>query len=197
MVSHGEFGLEEAVLRAFPFLAEYGFVRVGADDVSVHYDADCVRLAIRHDPLSYELSLELSRNGHPDEAAHPYSMQDMIRVENPDLAERYRDFAATSVEATARGLQQLADDLRKFGERLLKCDPEAFAAVERERRKAINAFGRKVQDTSDRTRAQAAFDRQEWKQAVELYESLTDSLSPSEIKRLEIARSHSKGSGSA
>src|SRR5438270_9462018 len=94
-----QLGFEESVGEAFAFLAEYGFTPVGADDFSAHFESDCARLAIRHDRLSYELSLELARADHPDELAHPYSMQDLIRSADRDRGSRYRDFAATSRDA--------------------------------------------------------------------------------------------------
>jgi hypothetical protein len=94
-VDRSEVGFEESARSIFGFLAAYGFVPVASDEFSAPYTPKCARLAVRHDRLSYELSLELARADHPDELAHPYSMQDLIRAIDPDLARRYRDFAAT------------------------------------------------------------------------------------------------------
>jgi hypothetical protein len=134
-------GFEQSVSSIFGFLARYGFAAVGADDLSAHYASDCARLAIRRDRLSSELSLELARADHPDELVHPYSMQDLIRLTDQELARRYRDFAATSPDAIVRGLQKLAENLKTFGDRALRCDAEAFAELARARDYEIDRLG--------------------------------------------------------
>lgn len=189
-VDRSELGFEESVRSAFGFLTTYGFVPVAADEFSAHYASNCARLAIRHDRLSYELSLELARADQPEELSHPYSMQDMIRASDPELARRYRDFAATSRDAIARGLQQLVENLRIFGDRALRCDAEFFAALARERSREIERFGRETQRAGQDAIARAAFDRQDWRRVIEVYEGRTDPLNRSEQKRLEIARRH-------
>ncbi len=189
-VDRSELGFEESARSAFGFLATYGFAPVAADEYSAHYASNCARLAIRHDRLSYELSLDLARVDHPDELAHPYSTQDLIRAVDPDLARRYRDFAATSRDAIARGLQQLAENLKNFGDRALRCDAEFFAVLARERSREIERFGRETQRAGQDAVARAAFDRQDWRRVIEVYEARTDPLNRSEQKRLEIARRH-------
>jgi hypothetical protein len=189
-VDRGELGFEESVRSAFGFLASYGFAPVAADEFSAHYASNCARLAVRHGRLSYELSLELGRADQPEELSHPYSMQDLIRVSDPDLARRYRDFAATSRDAIARGLQQLAENLLKFGDGALRCDAEFFAALARERSREIERFGRETQQAGQDAIARAAFDRRDWRRVIEVYEGRTDPLTRAERKRLEIARRH-------
>ena len=189
-VDRRELGFEESVRSSFGFLATYGLSPIAADEFSAHYASNCVRLAIRHGRLSYELSVELGRIDHPDELSHPYSMQDLVRAVDPDVARRYRDFAATSGDAVVRGLEQLAVNLEHFGDRALGCDAEFFAVLARERSREIERFGRETQRASQDAIARAAFDRRDWRRVIEVYEERTDPLSRSEQKRLEIARRH-------
>jgi hypothetical protein len=188
----GDPGFEQSVAEAFTFLSEYGFTPIGCDEVSAHFESDCARLAIRYDCLSYELSLQLARTSHPDELAHPYGMQDLIRAVDQERASRYLDFAATSHDALARGLQQLAHDLKRYGGRALRCNSEFFAELHRERKRAAVELGRRARRANEDAAAREAFERQDWKRVIEIYTGQVGRLSRSEQKRLEIARRHAK-----
>jgi hypothetical protein len=122
-------GFEECVQSTFAFLATYGFSLVRSDDFAAYYVSDCARLVIRHDRLSYELSFELARTDDRYELVHPYSLQDLIRAIDSDSARRYRDFAATSHDATARGIQELADNVKKFGDGALRAPNRMIVGV--------------------------------------------------------------------
>lgn len=186
-----ELGFVPAVQASFRFLNALGYVLVAGDDLSVHYASDCARLAIRHDPLSFELSLQLGRSGHPDELTHPYSLQDLIRIHDSELAAGYRDFSATSPGAVVRGLQRLATDLRRFGEAALKCDPGVFRALASARTAEIAQLAAETRRVRADAAAREAFAKEDWERVIELYESRTDSLDPSQAKRLAIARRRS------
>jgi hypothetical protein len=187
-VNRDELGFEEAIGSMFAFLGAYGFTPIGADNVSAHFESECARLAIRHGRSSHELSLDLARTDHPDELAHPYSMQDLIRSGDRDRGNRYRNFAAMSRDAIGQGLRQLADDLKQYGDLALRCDPDSFAAMQRERVLAIENLGRGSRRAGEDAAAREAFDQQDWDRVIGIYEGRADSLSRSELKRLEIAR---------
>jgi hypothetical protein len=185
---HDELGFEESIAAAFGILGEYGFTPIGSDNVSAHFESECARLAIRHGRSSHELSLQLARTDHPDELAHPYSMQDLIRAVDRDRGNRYRNFAASSRDAVSQGLRQLADDLVQYGDRALRCEPESFAAMQRERVVAIENLARASQRAREDAAVLEAFDQQDWDRVIRAYEERAGSLSRLELKRLEIAR---------
>jgi hypothetical protein len=182
-------GFAESASAVFSFLvANFGFSLIETDDFTVRYASDCVRLVIRHGRLSYELSLYLARADHQEELTHPYGIADMLRLVDEDRAQRYRNFAATSRDLVARGLEQLADDLREFGEGTLRCDTQLFDAMARERERAITRFGRDRQRANEDREARTAFDQQDWPRVIEIYQAWGDSLNASQSKRLQIAR---------
>jgi hypothetical protein len=183
-----ELGFEETIDSAFAFLGEYGFTPIGGDNVSAHFESECARLAIRHGRSSHELSLDIARTDHPDELAHPYSMQDLIRSVDRDRGNRYRNFAAMSSDAIGEGLRQLADDLKRYGDRALRCAPDSFAAMQRERVLAIENLDRESRRAGEDAAVREAFYQQDWHRVIGIYEGRADSLSRSERKRLEIAR---------
>jgi hypothetical protein len=187
-IDRSELGFQESVVGAFAFLGEYGFIPVGADDISAHFESKCARLAIRHGRSSHELSLALARTDHPDELAHPYSMQDLIRSVDRDRGNRYRNFAATSRDALGQGLKQLANDLRHYGDRALRGDPDSFAAMQQERVVSIENLGRESRHAREDAAAREAFDQRDWDRVISIYQGRADALSRSERKRLEIAR---------
>jgi hypothetical protein len=192
-----ELGFTECVSVILAFLvADFGFSLAEIDDYAVRYVSDCVRLVIRHGRLSYELSLYLARTDHQEELVHPYGIADMLRLVDEDRAQQYRNFAATSRDLVARGLEQLAGDLREFGEDTLRCDAQFFDAMARGRERAITKFGRDRQRANEDTEARTAFDQQDWPRVIEIYQAWADSLNASQSKRLEIARKRATGKDS-
>ena len=184
-------GFEVAVRAELDGLvSKYGLTLIGSDAHSAHYASECIWLVIRHGRLSYELSLDMARPGHDEEQEHPYSLQDAMRVTAREAARDYRDFAATSAGAVSRGLRLLARDIRTYCEPALRCDPEFFAAMARERSVAVEEFARQPQRGSEDASAREAMERRDWDRVIAIYESRRDALSRSEEKRLEIARRH-------
>jgi hypothetical protein len=187
-VERRSLGFQECVGSAFTFLEEYGFVPYEASDFAVRYASHCARLVIRHDRLSYELSLGLARLGNAEELAHPYGIELLMHSVDLGLARRYRDFAATSLEGVRRGVVQLAADLKAYGEAALRCDPETFTALARARTVETDRMEAESLRVRDDTIARAAFERGDWARVIEVYEARGDDLAPSERKRLHIAR---------
>ena len=178
---------------AFGFLSDFGLQLLSADENLVFYASDCLWLVIRHGRLSYELSLEFARADSGDEMDSPYTMQDLLRATRPDCAREYRDFAATTSSAVESGLARLADELRTAGEDVLRCDPEFFAALDRNRRVAISELGSESRRASDIANVRNAMQQRDWHRVIAIYERWNGSLGPADRKRLEIARRRASG----
>jgi hypothetical protein len=186
-----DIGFEGSVLSIFDFLTtEHGFALIGSDEYSAHYASDCVWLVISHGRQSYELSLDVARSANQEDIEHPYSMQALMRVTDPPLAQKYRAFTATDAGAVTMGLQRLAKCLMTYGKPALRCDEDFFASMARERRAAAEDCARKSRWKADSEVALEAMKQKDWRRVIEIYEPRGDALKASEQKRLDIARRH-------
>ena len=113
----------ETVREAFrEFARRHGLTEVAADARSVNYRSPAGWLSIMHDPLSYELYVAVWPLVSELPIDRPFGMADLIRAVDPDRANEYRSFAATTPEAMRSGVKRLVDGLRRYGEQVLTPD---------------------------------------------------------------------------
>ena len=171
-----------AVSERFSFLRDLGFTEVDSLPTIVRYRKGDIEVHIYHGRQSFEIGFEIGRQG-----AH-YSMSELIRADDPQTAEQYLDYAATTAEGTAEGLAQLEELVKRYGERALRGDSEFFGTLANQRKTWAAGYELDVLAKQLRPKADAAFRSSDYRQAAELYEKIRPRLSVAELKKLELAK---------
>jgi len=178
-------GFADAVRKKFAFLADYGLSETEALPTIVRYRKSDLELEVYQGRLSYEIGINI---GHGDEK---FSMGALIRAVDPVGGGKYRDWAATSSEALAAGLDRLAELLRRYGERALRNDLSFFEELGKQGEAWAETYSLDVLVAQIRPKAELAFRENRYREAAELYERISARLSVAERMKLAIARKRS------
>ena len=181
-LKRAQLGFVDIVRQSFAFLAVLGFSETEALPTIVRYRKGGLALNVYHGRQSYEIGLEV---GHTDEL---FSMEAIIRLTDPVVAEELRNPVATTSGALAAGIEHLADLLRRYGERALQDDPEFFADLRRQRQVCAEILELDVLERQIRPKAATAFQQGRYGEAAELYEKIAARLSAAERAKLAAAR---------
>lgn len=171
-----------AVRERFAFLDDLGFSEVESLPTLVRYRKDDLEVTLYHGRSSFELGFEICRNNTR------FSISELIGVADSEAAERYRNYAATTLGGIAAGLTQLEELVRRYGDRALRGDPAFFTILEDHRKSWAEEYSIDVLARQLRPKAQAAFQQGNYREAAELYERIRPRLSTAEEKKLVLAK---------
>jgi hypothetical protein len=177
----------ETVTQVFAFLQNYGFQQVEALPTLVRYKCGDLEARVFHGRHSYELGFEI---GHDEEL---FSLEALIRLSDRTTANQYRNPMVGTPSAVARFLQQLADMVRRYGERALRNDPACYEVLRQQRKEWSEQYALEVRSGHVRPKAEEAFREGRYREAAELYREIRAGLTPAEIKKLAIAEKRSLG----
>jgi hypothetical protein len=90
-------------------------------------------------------------------------------------------------------LQQLADLVRRYGERALRNDPACYEVLRQQQKVSVEQYWLDMRCRQVRPKAEAAFREGRYREAAELYREIRAGLTPTEIKKLAIAEKRSLG----
>lgn len=183
-------GFAKVVAGAFQFLLGYGFRLQSSEATLVRYASERVFVNVYHGRSSYEIGVEIGCISRERSDGAGYSMSELIRLKNQQEAERFRNFMATTPDEVKIGVQKLAEQLLRNGDRALRGDELVFEALQQQRQEWASTFAADVAYRQVSPKAAEAFRRQEYRKAAELYESIEGKLTPAELKKLEYARKH-------
>jgi hypothetical protein len=170
------------VARRFGFLVDHGFVEMEALPTIVRYRKGDLDLNVYHGRQSFEVGFEI---GHADER---YSMSEIIRVTDPGVADQYRNAAATTGAELSAAVDRLADLVSQYAGRAFRNDPVFFTDLRQQRKSWSETYALDVLAQQIRPKAEAAFREGRYREAAELYGRIRARLTPTEIKKLEVAR---------
>jgi len=180
----------EVAQDTFHFLLDRGFRLRNSEVTIVRYASERVFVNVSHGRSSYEIGIEIGLMSLELGDAHGYSMSELIRLNNHEEAERFRNFMATTPGEVKVGVERLAEQLLKYGDRALRGDETFFDELERHRQEWASNFANDVAYRQVSPKAAEAFRQQEYRKAAELYESVRGELTPAELKKLEYAKRH-------
>ena len=175
------------VTRVFAFLQDYGFQLIESLPTLVRYRCGELEARVFHGRHSYELGFEI---GYEDDM---FSTGALIRTSDPHVAEQYRRSVVRTPHALLARLHELADFVRRYGERALHGDPAFFALLRQQRKEWTKKYAFEVLCRQVRPKAEAAFREGRYREAAELYREIRAGLTPAEIKKLAIAEKRSLG----
>jgi hypothetical protein len=177
----------EAVLREFRFLDSHGLRVSEANESYVRYSSPKVDVEIFHGRQSFEIGLCVFRDGVK------YSIGELLQlrpslVTDPQLT---HGFAATDAHAVEVGVARIASAFKLFSDAVLSDRSTFYEELDQQRMQnkhelALDSLAGQVRPMADE-----AFHTKDYRRAADLYEQIKERLSPSELRRLQIARSRS------
>lgn len=167
--------------KDFAFLHDLGFVEIEASPTIVRYQKGDIEIDVYHGRRSYEIGVELTHGGTR------YSLPDLIRVIDPQVAKRYCTLTATTQEAVAEGLMRLGALAKRYCVQALQGNSEFFAELEGKHKLWMEKYWLAMNARQLRPQAHEAFRLGNYQEAAELYKQIQPLLSPTELRKLAIA----------
>lgn len=180
----------EAVEDAFSFLVEEcGFRIASAEEPTfVRYESDTTFLNVYHGRQSYELNVEVGSIADP--VGRSYRLPDVLGAILGRDDKRRTYFQASNREAVRRCVQVIADLVAQHYGPVLKGDAEVLGRIAAHTSESSQAHTREVVQRPVREAAEKAWHAKDYARVQELYESVRESLTLVERKRLEYAEKH-------
>jgi len=178
---------QEAVLRSFAFLTEYGLVVMESTPTIVRFTSPRVFLTVFHGRNSFELGVEFGRQDSED-ALDPFSIDDLLERDTDGAGLDYRNFAASTPAAVTRGVELMAEDISRFASDALIGRTEEYTALERARARRRARAVSLVFNAQIRREVDTAWQERRLADVVELLTSIAQDLTPAERAKLEYSR---------
>lgn len=174
------------VKNEFLFLHDFGFIEIESLPTIVRYKNGDIEVNIYHGRQSYEIGLEFIYK------EVSYSISEFIRVIDPELAEKYRNPAATENEVVARMLTKIGELTKCYCLPCLQGDRDFFTILEAKRKLWRQEYALQIKADQLRPKANEAFHSQNYPKALELFREIEFCLTPSELKKMEISEREMK-----
>src|SRR5579872_581886 len=183
-------GFKEAVLTNFQFLQDYGLECAQSDVTFVRYDSPKIFVNVYHGRGSYELNVEIGWHDGPQKES-PMSLDAVLgwkrAPERKLLNTEVPLFRAENPESLQEMVPKMAALFRKYAEPLLRADEESFESFDKYCNLESIRLGERYTTGTTRWKAARAFQRKDWKQVIQSYESMVEDLSQTEAAELAYA----------
>jgi len=178
-----------AVQVAFEFLVVgRGFRLVRSEPTLVRYESEPLFVNVFHGRGSYEVGVEIGILGDEETERHPFSLGELMRLEDAEAAERFRRPQISSDRlALAGAVREQSRLFWRLAEPLLAGKPGVVERLRTERRAATERYFREQELDRVRREAERAWQEKDHARLVELYRSIEDALTEVEAKRLAYA----------
>jgi len=188
-LSRARLGFRQEALSVFAFLtADYDFSCTHADPNLLTYESETLYVDVYHDPLSYEVGVDLGKLGHDAERRRSFSLVELMRLENPRKAANFRYPAIVTADQMRPALVNLAELLKTHGGSVLRGDLSVLKRVRGESARFERDRAKESRLHPVRSRANAAFREKDYTKAAALYESIKIDLSSAESRKLEYSK---------
>ncbi|MBV9067893.1 MAG: hypothetical protein JO093_14120 [Acidobacteria bacterium] len=175
----------DAVSRCFEFLRQFGFYQVRANSHSVRYESVQAYILVFYEEYSFEIGLEV---GSLIESSVRFPMSAVIRLFEPEEADRYRDYAAQTAEEIERGVTKLASQFARYVDAGLFDDPKLFEHLRNVTDHSLRQYAREVEMSNTRQKLEVAWREKNYAKVVDLLEPIRAELTASELKKLEFSK---------
>ena len=174
----------ETVLKHFSFLESRGLRASETSETYVRFAGEVADIEVFHGRQSFELGANVIRGGLK------YSLTEfqMLRSSTNEDA-NFLVFAATDAHGVETGVGLLASALKDCIDAILLDSPDMYVELQSRREANRKKLAMDTLVSQTRPKADEAFRRGDYSRAAELYEVIREQLSPSEMRRLEIAKS--------
>jgi hypothetical protein len=183
-------GFAKEVRAFFSFLeVQWGFKCVRQEKTFVRYESADVYVNVYHGRSSFEIGVEIGNKS----SEHSFSLEALVALFDKKLSREYWATGGRTAEAVRRALKKLSEGLSHYGDSALSGHQSIFDRLEQLRidRSAAMALDSKAYQI--RPKAEAAFRRGDYKEAVKLFSLIEAALSSIEKKKLELAKNKASG----
>ena len=123
-----------------------------------------------------------------------YEIRQIVEAGDVRAGREYRYWGSDDQQELAKGVERLAALLQRYGASALAGDTAFFERMDAIGTQRVAAFAEEVRVEQERPKAEAAFREKRFGEAVRLYEGIEASLTPTEQRKLEIARKKARES---
>lgn len=175
----------DTVKREFHFLESHGFVACSFESGLARYESSVLWIEVFREG-AYEIALSLGPLLAPDS----FSMGSLLRLVDPEVGGRYRNFMATSPELVARGVTELAARLRRCADSGVLADQRLFERLHEGSRQAVTQMATETLMADVRRRLQPAWQAKDYSLVVQLLAPVEHLLTNVERDKLKLARKY-------
>jgi hypothetical protein len=188
----GRLGFTERVKSSFSFLSEeYDFRVVKTEPTFVRYESSDVFVNIYHGRASFELGFEIGRlddGTGKEESAYTLSM--IIEHMGAQKTTGYRFFECSTEDSLKQCVPKLASLVQNYAPSFLGGDPGAYKQLSKTRSDISTRITKDFKLRAVRERAIGAWRSRDYARVADLYESIFEDLTQSEIKKLHYCKDH-------
>jgi hypothetical protein len=189
MVDYPKSAFSSAVCQRFRFLDALGYQQTELADSYVRYERGSIAVEIYHGRQSYELGVNLVRNGVS------YSLEEMLELHRSYGGNAtFEPFAATDQHGIEIGVDRLAAMLQSCIQLVHTGDTgdtHVYRELDQRRAAVSKNLALDVLAEQLRPKAELAFRAKDYRRAAEFYDQIRERLSLSELRKLEIAKARS------
>jgi hypothetical protein len=186
MVNYPKSPFSSAVRQRFHFLETLGYQQTELADSYVRYERGSMAVEIYQGRQSYELGVNLIHNGVS------YSLEELLELHRAHGGNTmFEPFAATDQHGIEIGVDRLAAMLQSCIQCVLTGDTRTYRELDQRREAARRSLALDVLAEQLRPKAEFAFRAKDYRRAAELYDQIRERLSPSELRKLEVAKDRS------
>lgn len=175
----------DKVKEDFAFLEDLGFECVSSSETFVRFESSKASINVYHGRRSFEIGLEVAP---PQDKAEVYSFGAVLRLIDKEQAERYRNYAARTVQDVAKGVRQLGDFFHSCVSSEFFDDDQLFFRLKVQREEFSKAYSIESQLMQARGKLEEAWKEKNYSRIVEVLSPFEQHLSASERKKLEFSR---------
>jgi hypothetical protein len=161
-----------------------GFRCVRSEATFVRFESRAVSINVYHGRQSYEIGLEIEFAS----AREAYSFSELLRLVDPEQAERYRNYATHTVQGVAEGVGQLADLFHRCIDAGILDDSQLVPHLKLQREELSRNYAFKTQLQQARRISEAAWRKRNYADVVKALKPFRAALTPSEVRKLELGR---------
>jgi hypothetical protein len=176
-----------------PVAKQHGLRLAYESDDRLVFESDRVRMLVDFDNgRSFELAVAFALIG-PDAQQQPYSLAEVLRLKNrPEAAciEGQQLVTQSRLEAALKKAASLASE---FASEQLQGNEKTFTNLAKQRAAEAMEYGLARDLRAARLQADQAWQEKDFATVVSVYRPFLSHLSPSEVKRLEFASTHTEG----
>ena len=183
MNDHNSLGFLEYVQKAFIFLKlEYDFLCTNQSETNIRFEGNGVFVSIYFGRQSYEIGLEIGLI--EDRLTNGYGLGSLISYHRQNKDKQFRFSIAKTREQVNFSVNDLAKLLKECGKKALRGDKNVY----RQLKSDANAYWEDIRTSKIRIDAAKSFSKGDYKTSISLYEKISNNLSPSENKKIKIAK---------
>ena len=178
-------GFSKEARELFSFLeVQWEFKCVRQENTFVRYESADVYVNVYHGRSSFEIGVEIGNKS----SEHSFNLEALVALFDKELSREYWAAGGRTAEAVRRALKKQAEGLSRYGGSALSGHQSIFDRLEQLRTDRSAAMVLDSKEYQLRPKAEAAFRRGDYKEAVKLYSSIETALSPIERKKLQLAK---------